>query len=413
MNTYILLYNIIKIKSDINSLITNKDDRFILLANNKCLDQLSPENKSIFKTIIHLQEFNLKNVEEKLSAYFLQRSAGEIKVMTNEESCAIICAQLRERYQLSGPKIQDILPFVDKVVMKEKLKAGNIKMPHYVHFNYDKFNNDNERYLQEIEKNIGYPMLAKPTNSVGSINTKQILSLADLRNYVEINIPDRSDFEIDEFIEGKLCHSDGLIKNNQILFFQSCAYNTPCLNFTKGAPLGSILIFKDTLLKNKISLFAQKIIKALEPPDGAFHLEFFIKGDELIFLEMAARSPGALAIPTYQKMFGINLEEQHYRLQMGLPYLENLHNINEYSAWIIFPKQNGMVENLNTPQIKSEININYLVDINQEINNASSIFDAAVEVIISNKSYEVLREDFISLQAFEPVVYKRHYAKDA
>lgn len=407
MTLYIFFYNIVKVKSKLKKIFNFQTDRFVLVTGQSSYLSLSPENKSVFEEIIILDRFDFAHVDERLHNLLTKNSNKNIKILTNEESLGIVCAQLREKYHVAGASPYQILPFVDKVVMKERLKSTDIRAPKYLDFDLREYQKNPESYLHQVEEKLSYPMIAKPTDSFGSIDTIKINSFSDLEQYVKRNAVQNKHFEIDEFIEGNLYHCDGLVKNKKIVIFLSCLYNTPCMNFTKGVPLGSFIVDEKNPLHSHLFQFTQHTLQLLNIPDGAYHLEVFVnKKQEIIFLEVGARTPGALLIPTYEKMFDVNLEEQHYRIKMGLPYIDRLPPPKIYCAWMMFPQHDGIVRGYNKPEIKSEYQIHYLVKLDQPSRAVESLLDVEATIVLENKSREALHEDYLKLQSFKPISYK-------
>lgn len=50
-------------------------------------------------------------------------------VIATDEYAVILAAELRERLQIAGPKVSEILKFRDKVVMKESLFGSTVRTP--------------------------------------------------------------------------------------------------------------------------------------------------------------------------------------------------------------------------------------------------------------------------------------------
>lgn len=66
-------------------------------------------------------------------------------------------------------------------------------------------------------------------------------------------------------------------------------------------------------------IFSEKVLRALGMPDGATHMEVFIeRRGEPVFPEVAARAPGLLIVPLYEREFGINMANLEFCVQMGL-----------------------------------------------------------------------------------------------
>lgn len=402
-NFCIFLYQEIKIKSNFSPLFEKGIDIFILIGSKICIDSLSEDNKKIFHKIIILKKFDYDVIDDEIKDYIKYKPV----ILTNEESCAIICSKIREKYKLNGSYFQDISPFVDKIIMKKKLESYEIRIPLYEKFNYHLYDKEPEEYIKYIENKISYPMIVKPVSGFGSINTLNIYSRENLDKYIFKNLKSRVEFEIDEHIEGDLYHCDGLVQNGEIVFSLFCRYNTPCINFSHGKSLGSLILEYNHDVKKSLFEFSNIVVKATSVPDGAFHLEVFLnRKQELVFLEIAARTPGALVIPVYEKMFGFNFEEQHYRIQLGKPNISSINNHKKYAAWMIFPMCDGIVKSFNQPHLKSKYQIEYFVKIGQKTESSKDLSSVAASIIIEDESYNKILSDFKELNSFSPVSYE-------
>lgn len=408
MQTYIFLYKITKIKSDFSKLADLANRKLILIASTICLDELTPSNKSQFENIYHTEDFSIANLLKLIGHYLTTAAGNTVHFLTNDESCILICAKLREQHQLNGPYTKDIEHFSNKILMKRKLFNSTIRIPKHVLFDKNLYQRDNISYLKNLIATIGYPMIGKPIDGLGSLSTEKITNNAELIKFAEIASKSNTIFEIDEYISGTLFHCDGIIKNGKLLLFSAGKYNAPCLNFAKGSPLGTLFITEDDPIKQRLLHFTQQIVNILLPPDGGIHLEVFqTPADELVFLEIAARMPGSFVIPAYEKMTSINMEEWYFKVQMELPLpvIQKKTNIT-YTSWMTFPLKTGTVVKLVKPSLKSDYTIDYHVAVNQHIQPSTSILQnqSAAVINFNNTDYEQLKQDFYSLCTFEPVI---------
>lgn len=329
MKTCIFVYNIANVKFDTNKLYDPKKHRFILIANQERIANLAKHYRQSFAEIIAVDTIDFSTLNTLLQKFLQQYPHSKIQLMTDDESCMLICAQLRDKYHLSGPSAKIILPFVDKIAMKDKLSTSKIRQPKYLHFDYVSYKKNSTQYIEAVGNYLNYPLFLKPTSSYGSVNALKLKTENELMKALSDISKTNEDYEIDEFIDGDLYHCDGIVKDQNIVIFFANRYNTPCVNFTKGVPLGSLILLDNDPLKEKLRAFTQTCVSALDTPDGAFHLEAFVnRAGEIIFLEIGARAPGALVIPTYDTMYGINLEEQHFRLQLNQTHREVLPRLN-------------------------------------------------------------------------------------
>ncbi len=131
-------------------------------------------------------------------------------------------------------------------------------------------------------------MFTKPVDSAGSFGTQKIFSTAELAKWAGQHHKS-TNFEIDEYIEGKLYHSDIIVKDDNINNVFISKYSVPNADFIEGKALGSYTLDRKSNQYKKLNAFTLKVLKSFAPlPSGLFHLEFFEKDTgDLVFLEIA------------------------------------------------------------------------------------------------------------------------------
>lgn len=99
---YIFLYNVIQIKSDFVKLKQAiGEGKFILIASEYCINALSPENRSCFDAVYNeiprdFHQIDYDVVEKIVNRYVKEYGSENIRLMTNEDSTHLVCAELRE-----------------------------------------------------------------------------------------------------------------------------------------------------------------------------------------------------------------------------------------------------------------------------------------------------------------------------
>lgn len=408
MKIYIFVYNVIGIKCDFFNL-KQDNSKFILIGSEFCLKNLSKENRNFFDEIHFItrnfHQISFKEVESILLKYIRLYNAENIRLLTNEESTQLVCAQLREKYYIPGNKTEQIMPFVNKVVSKNKLN-GKIRTPIFIQFDKCQYKNHPQKYLQHLIDKIGFPMFIKPIDLVSSIGTHYITDLNNLKSTIEQIMIEPYEFEVDEYIEGDLYHCDMIVQNNKIKFFMAGKYAYPLARFSKGSPMGSIPV-NDKKLSIELEDFSRTILTYLGIFSSAFHVEIFRKKDsgELVFLEAAARTPGALVPNMYEIIFNIHLEELHYQVQMDPSYDIKIKKTENYAGWLTFPKIKGKLIEIKKPNIAINNKIINFVQSGDELEQARSLLDSSYSIVFWDESFQKLEETFELLKAHQPLIF--------
>ncbi|MEU6535256.1 ATP-grasp domain-containing protein [Streptomyces sp. NPDC047000] len=210
-----------------------------------------------------------------------------------------LAATLRERYGIPGSSVEETSRFRDKTVMKERVSRAGLRVPRWASCRTE------EQILAAAEE-FGYPVIVKPVRGASSQGVREIASAEELRALCAERSLD--DLEIEEFVRGEILHVDGVLDaSGEPLFLCTSRYLSTCLDFeVLGEPLGSVFQ-TDPGLRGRCEDFAVRCLTALGLRSSAFHLELFDTGDELVFLEVGARVPGADVSYVINDVHGVNL----------------------------------------------------------------------------------------------------------
>ncbi|MCE2705802.1 MAG: ATP-grasp domain-containing protein [Proteobacteria bacterium] len=408
----IFVYNVVQIKAnflDLKKISGNQ--KFILIASNYCIDNMTAENYSCFDEIyniprnFHHADYDI--VEKVVGKYIKEYGAKNIKLMTNEDSAQMTCAKIRENNELHGLRVEEIQPFVYKTTSK-KLVKKIVKTPKFLHFNKAEYITKKEGYLKKISEKLNLPMFIKPVDLVSSLYTYRIDDLDTLRNIADEIITYEYEFEVDEFINGDIFHCDIVFNNSEILFFAACKYAFHLATFSKGNPMGGIQVIDSEIYK-KLEEFTKKVTQELKCKNGAYHLEVFLeyKSNDLIFLEIAARTPGALVSNIYEIQYGFHIEEWHYLAHMGLLNNPELNNLNKFAGWITYPQEDGVIERFIKPSLDVKYKFIEHVSVGEKTNAAKSLLDATCSIIFWDTSLQKVHDDFEILKYHKPVTFKK------
>jgi hypothetical protein len=403
----IFLYNVVYIKCDFSKLRYSDEQKMVLIGSPYCLNELSHENRRCFDNIHEIsrnfQQIDLIEVDKIVFSYVQQYGANNIRLLTNEDSAQLVCASLREKYNIPGPRTPELLPFVNKVISKEML--GNVvKMPKFTHFDKAEYQKNKEQYLLQLQEKLGFPMFAKPIDLVSSVETHFIADMDALSIVVERIMSHPYEFEIDEYIEGDLFHCDAMMINGSVEFFMIGKCSFALARFFDGKPVGSIPI-ADQNMFDDLRQFCNKVFDKLNCSSGAYHLEAFLdkKTQEFVFLEIGARTGGALITKVYEKLFDLNIEETNYLIQMGLIDKLFVAEKNIFAGFLNFPKIKGTVVDIKKPDIDISNEFIEFVKPNDKLEQAQNLLDISSSIIFWDESYQKVEAAFEFLKNYHPL----------
>jgi biotin carboxylase len=397
--------------ADIEALLADPRDRAVLITKDVD-DTLSAGQRSCFARIVKVDRFDLPSIENAIATQVALEANA--RFVSHDDFFYEIFAQINERHRLPGYSRDAIAPFVNKDVMKRRLHGSGIRIPRYATFDAASYARDPEAFRRRLAGELGFPMFAKPIQGAGAEHCALLRTADELRRWCD----ERNDnvaFEIDEFIgDAVLYHCDSVLRGGRAVFTQASRYSRPCADFAHGSAVGSYTLTGEPELAEELCAFAGDVIAAFARrhpvPDGVTHMEMFrTQSGELVFLEVQFRPPGANVRVAYARHLGINLEDVHFKLQMGKD-VAPVTQTGPYAAWMYFPTADGVVDAVHPlPRIRSEVvEANCYVRPGQRTLKPASILDArgrgvvALSLVIVNHDYEQLRADFERLAGFRP-----------
>jgi len=240
-----------------------------------------------------------------------------------------LAATLRERYGIPGPRPEETSRFRDKTVMKETLSQAGIRVPRWASCRTE------DQVLAAAEE-FGYPVIVKPVRGAGSQGVHKVASPKELRALCAGQ--SLHDLEIEEFVGGEILHVDGVLDAaGKPLFVCTSRYISTCLDFELlGAPLGSVFQ-TDPAVRERCEDFAVRCLTALGLRSSAFHLELFDTGEELVFLEVGARVPGADVPYVIHDVHGVNPWRLWVDVLLGRPVHLPVPAGEQSGGWLIIP----------------------------------------------------------------------------
>jgi hypothetical protein len=217
-------------------------------------------------------------------------------------------AAIREQLGVDGARPAQARLHRDKVAMKQRLQASGVRAPRFTH-------SADEAEVLAFARRTGFPVMLKPRDGLSSSGVFKVHSDEELLE--RVRSVDLGRYECEEYIAGRVLHADGLVKDGAVVLFKPFAYLGSCYEFATGEPLGCVTI-DDPMLHARVRCFTEQVLKALEHPRGAFHLELFLdRNDELVFLELGARAGGGEIPYLFRDVFGAVLVDQAVRIEMG------------------------------------------------------------------------------------------------
>ncbi|MDF1757564.1 MAG: hypothetical protein P1U74_04630 [Legionellaceae bacterium] len=305
-------------------------------------------------------------------------------------------AELRDIFHINGLRYNEAQKYRNKLLMKKTVASNGLLVPKGFPLNLKL---SAQTLFNQCHELLGLPFIVKPTHLGGAMGISHIESFKEFEYFYLHHL--KTVYMAEEKIIGEMFHLDLIVSSSKVKWIGCSQYNIPEIEFIHGRPIGSIPLISKHNTKNHIqnnnSLYdtlinyAMSVYDCFELVDGILHIELFKKETDLYFLEIACRAGGGLITNTYNKMFGVNLIQAQLHYQVGLEYLPQIQNESSY-FWMTFPNTYPLENKL----LKLNSSYEYFFCNNSVKKIPNSLIGHFEEILVSNKDYGILYEDFFS-----------------
>lgn len=227
---------------------------------------------------------------------------GFDKVLALSEFDLLASGTVRVKLDVPGPDTNTLLGVRDKVTMKERVLRAGLRAPI---FSPVASSAEITAFAAEHGK-----VVLKPRTGAASHGC---FVLAD-GDPVPAGLG-LDQYEVEEFITGRIWHVDGLLDRGRPLFVAPSCYVNTCYEFSRGTPLGSV-VRTDERADQAVD-YAVRCLAALHVHSGAFHLELIESPAGFVFLEVGARVGGGEIPFVIRDVYGVDLIGDWIRLELG------------------------------------------------------------------------------------------------
>lgn len=211
------------------------------------------------------------------------------RVESNWEPLVLLAARLRELLGAPGMSRSVVRGFRDKQLMKERIKAAGLRVPHA-------FRARTAAEARDAAATIGFPVCVKPIAGAGSADTYRVDSAKELERVLALT-QHVSEVSVEEFIEGEEFTYDSVCVDGVPRFENVAQYLPRPLDARTNEWISPIICtvrdMNTPAIRRGIAL-GRGVLKALGMGSGFTHMEWFLKPDgEVVFGEIACRPGGA------------------------------------------------------------------------------------------------------------------------
>ncbi len=343
-----------------------------------------------------------ERARELVARVLADPGAGQVTLHSFDERNLLLAADLRAEFGLPGLRRDDVLPFRDKLVMKDRLAAAGIRVPRYGRYDAAdggpaaRFEAITERGRPAVRPQAGRRQLRR-RHLHRSILRRIRRGPRRPRPAVRVRGVHRRD---DLQRQHRLARRRSLTAGVTEYLVNSSAVREGRVNADIN------LIETDPRVPRMIA-FAEDVAGGTRPPRRRLAPGALPTADDaLVFLEVAARFKGLAGVAAMQRNYGVALVNLAFEIEAGLAS----HPWNDEQVYCfdaVIPKQRGVIERLVEPSIESEYDITWKVREGQVLGQGESLGDNGGVFLVWNKDYDVLYRDFERLAGYQPIIYRQ------
>lgn len=192
-------------------------------------------------------------------------------------------AKLRRDFNIKGLKPADMQIVRRKSGMKEVFRKAGIKVApgKVVHTLAE---------AEEVISEAGYPVVAKPDDGVGALDTFKIHDREELLSFTRLT-PEH-DYIMEGFVKGTIFSFDGLTnRDGDIVFCTAHTYSQGIMEVVNNAD--HVYYYSLKSIPKELEEVGRKAVAAFKVQERFFHIEFFKTGPtDYVALEVNMRPPG-------------------------------------------------------------------------------------------------------------------------
>jgi biotin carboxylase len=203
----------------------------------------------------------------------------------------------------------------------------------------------------EFAEGSGFPVVVKARLGTGTAGIKVVRSGQDLKSPGVLGRLPRQDLGrliVEEYIDAPMYHVDGISLSGEVIHcWPSRSSGGALEDVARCGPRTGVMLSADDPLRPVLQDFAARVIAAF--PSGnagfGFNLEAWVPaGGEPILCEVTSRAGTEVIAAAYQHGFGVNLFEESFRAQAGLPLQLNKQpgKPQRYADWGCFLTEDGI-----------------------------------------------------------------------
>lgn len=246
--------------------VLQKNGVTVLGVGDVAFEELSKECRDSFMDYQHVEDLGDYEQMYKACEFFSSKYGKIDWLESNDEFWLERDARLRTDFNITtGLQNDKIAGIRYKSKMKYFYEQAGIPTPRY-HM-VDQL----EDVLEFVEK-VGYPVIVKPDNGVGSNQTYKLSNEEELRAFYK-DVPNLP-YIMEEFVNGRLVGYEGVCNSKrEVLFESSFTFSLPAMEIVHGEL--DAWYYTDEEIPEKLQDAGRRTIAAFDGQCRFFHCDFF------------------------------------------------------------------------------------------------------------------------------------------
>jgi biotin carboxylase len=247
------------------------------------VESLSQEVRASLTGYYMVDDLHNYDALTKACGYFTHQYGKIDRLESHNEYWLATDARLRQDFNIKGLRPADMLFVRRKSGMKEVFRKAGIKVApgKVVHTLAE---------AEEVISETGYPVVAKPDDGVGALDTFKIHDKEELLSFIEQK-PEH-DYIMEGFIKGTIYSFDGLTdRDGNIVFYTAHTFSQGIMEVVNNAD--HVYYYSLKSIPKELEEAGRKAVSAFKVQERFFHIEFFKTGPtDYVALEVNMRPPG-------------------------------------------------------------------------------------------------------------------------
>lgn len=313
------------------------------------------------------------------------------------EASVEMAGYLRDKFHIQGIGEEQAITVRNKYVMKQCVKNTDIRVAQVEKI---KSADDIKAFIQDI----GYPIVIKPIDGAGTVNTYKISNDSQLEDFLKkediaVTIKEGT-YIVEEFISGEEYHVDSVVVNGKVEFDSIGKYLYNCIDtINTTSALGSIIfpsVCKDNVLLDRIREVNSKVVRCLNILNSICHMEVFVQEDgTIVFSEIAVRVGGGPLIGTcIRNSYGVDIYKGFLEVELG-EYAQEKLDTKIYSGFVAFPTKKGIITKISTLEEYKEypglLSIKLFNKVGDQVHAKDNTADRTGYIILQSDNYDELK----------------------